>query len=57
MLDRDSNPDNGAPPANSIPGGFLRFVNALAELLVCAYRRETIEQGSGDSPEMHKTTV
>lgn len=33
------------------------FVEALAELLVRAYRRETIEPGTGDSPEMHKTTV
>ncbi len=55
MLDRDSNPENGnVPPAENLPPQLLPFVEALAELLVCAYWRETIERGTGDSPERPK---
>ena len=55
MLDRDSNPENGnVPPAENLPPQLIPFVEALAELLVCAYRRETIERGTGDSPERPK---
>ncbi len=55
MLDRDSNPETGnGPPAENLPPHLLPFVEALAELLVCAFWRETIERGTGDSPARHK---
>ncbi len=55
MLDRDSNPENGnVPPAENLPPPLLPFVEALAELLVRAYRRKPIERGTGDSPERPK---
>jgi len=40
--------------ANDLPPQLTPFVEALAELLVCAYRRETIERGTGNSPERPK---
>ncbi len=55
MPDRDSNPENGnVPPAENLPPQLLPFVEALAELLVSAYQRETIERGTDNSPERPK---
>ncbi len=55
---RSAEPDQvpaTAPLAvNDFPPQLTPFVDALAELLVLAYRRETIEQGTGDSPERPK---
>ena len=48
-------PENeNVPPAENLSPQLLPFVEALAELLVAAYRRETIERGTGNSPERPK---
>ena len=56
---RSAEPDQVMPAAaplavNDVPPELSAFVEALAELLVAAYRRETIERGTGNSPERPK---
>ncbi len=48
-------PENeNVQPANNLPPQLLPFVDALAELLVCAYLQDTVVRVTGDLPETPK---
>jgi hypothetical protein len=50
----EATPTTEPRASNDVPPELIPFVNALAELLVRAYRRKTIERGTGNSPERPK---